>query len=189
MDIKKCIVDISKEIGIDIIGFTDCSPLDVKDFLLNKRKSNKFTEFEEKDIEKRINPKLTMENCKSIIVIGVSYNVDFKPEKRYNLNGSISMSSWGTDYHKVLRIKIETLIEKIKENMDFEYKAFVDTGPLVDRELARRAGVGYFGKNCSIINKDFGSFIFLGYILTDIEINPDNSVEDDCGDCDLCLRA
>lgn len=189
MDIKRYIVDISKEIGIDAIGFTDSSPLDVKDFLLNKRRSNKSTEFEEKDIEKRLDPKLTMESCKSIIVIGVSYNVDFKSKKTYNLNGSISMSSWGIDYHKVLKTKIETLIEKIKENIDFEYKAFVDTGPLVDRELARRAGVGYFGKNCSIINKDYGSFIFLGYILTDIEINPDNPVEEDCGDCDLCLRA
>lgn len=189
MNIEKYIADICKEIGIDILGFTDSSPLDVKEFILEKRNSGKYTEFEEEDIEKRIDPKLTMENCKSIIVIGVSYNVDFKAKKKYNLNGNISMSSWGIDYHNVLHSKIESLIEKIKEKVDFEYKAFVDTGPLVDRELAKRAGIGFHGKNCSIINKDYGSFIFLGYILTDIEIIPDTPVEEDCGDCQLCLRA
>ncbi|OLS03862.1 tRNA epoxyqueuosine(34) reductase QueG [Tissierella creatinophila] len=189
MNIEKYIRDISKEIGIDIIGFTSSSPLNVKRFILEKRNSGKYTEFEEKDIEKRIDPKLTMENCKSIIIIGVSYNMDFKPKKSYDLNGNISMSSWGTDYHKVLKTKLESLIEKIKEKRDFEYKSFVDTGPLVDRELAKRAGIGFYGKNCSIINKDYGSFIFLGYILTDIEITPDNPLEDGCGDCDLCLRA
>lgn len=189
MDLKKYIKDISKRIGMDIVAFTDSSPLDVKAIILEKRKSGKYTEFEEKDIEKRINPKLTMEDCKSIIVIGVSYNTGFKPENIYKLNGQISMSSWGTDYHRVLKTKIESLIEKLKEEIDFEYKYFVDTGPLVDRELARRAGLGFFGKNCSIINKEYGSLIFLGYILTDIYIAPDSPIEEDCGDCDICLRS
>ncbi len=65
---------------------------------------------------------------------------------------------------------MEELIYEIKKKKDFQYKYFVDTGPLVDRELAKKAGIGYYGKNCSIINKDYGSFIFLGYILTDLEI-------------------
>ena len=189
MNLKKHIRKLSKKAGIDIVGFTDSSPLDIEDIILEKRKSGKYTEFEEKDIEKRINPKLTMEKCKSIIVVGVSYNTAFKAENLYNLNGKISMSSWGSDYHRVLKIKIKSLIDALKEEMDFEYKAFVDTGPLVDRELARRAGVGFFGKNCSIINKEYGSFIFLGYILTDISIDPDSPTKEDCGDCDICLRS
>ncbi len=74
--------------------------------------------------------------------------------------------------------------------MDFSYKSFVDTGPLIDRELAKRAGIGYYGKNCSIINDGYGSFIFIGYILTnlDIEISPILS-EGKCGDCNLCIKA
>lgn len=189
MDIGKYIKDISKELNIDIIGFTDNKILELEDYLNSKRDSDKFTEFEEKDISKRIDPKLTMESVKSIIVIGISYNTGFKAQNIYNLNGKLSMSSWGVDYHKVLEEKIKLLIEKIKEKKDFSYKAFVDTGPLVDRELARKANIGYYGKNCSIINNKYGSFIFLGYILTDIDLESDNPSEEDCGECDLCLRA
>ncbi|MGO1468639.1 MAG: tRNA epoxyqueuosine(34) reductase QueG [Tissierella sp.] len=189
MDKEKYIVDASKRVGIDIIGFTDSSILDIKSFILSKKEAGKSTEFEEKDIEKRINPKFTMDSVQSIIVIGVSYNSAFKQKKTYGLSGDISMSSWGTDYHKVLKVKMENLILEIKKEIDFEYKAFADTGPLVDRELARRAGIGFFGKNCSIINKEYGSFIFLGYILTNIDLKSDSPLNEDCGECELCLKA
>ncbi len=65
---------------------------------------------------------------------------------------------------------------------DFNYRYFVDTGPLIDRELARKAGIGYYGKNCSIINDEYGSFIFIGYILTDMDISIDSPIlENSCG--------
>src|SRR5699024_3522263 len=98
------------------------------------------------------------------IVVGLSYNVDFKIEKQDKPMGLLSKSSWGIDYHRVLNKKIEALINEIKRKVNFEYRYFVDTGPLIERELAQKAGIGYYGKNCSIINKEFGSFIFLGYI-------------------------
>lgn len=191
MDIKSYIIEKSIELGIDIIGFTDGEPLDyIKDYLEIREKENKSTEFEEKNISKRIDPKLTFPSCKSIIVIGISYNVDYNEKPNYRLKGSLSKSSWGLDYHRVLKEKLENLISEIEKTKSFEYKAFVDTGPLVDRELARKAGIGYYGKNCSIINKDYGSFIFLGYILTDLDINTDtNPIESQCGDCDLCIKA
>lgn len=191
INLKNYIINKSKELNIDIIGFTDCEPLlDIKDYLINKKKDNKYTEFEEEDLEKRINPKLILPNCKSIIVIGISYNIDYKIEKVINIKGTLSKSSWGLDYHKVLKNKIEDLIKEIKEKKDFQYRYFVDTGPLVDRELAKKAGIGYYGKNSSIINKDYGSFIFLGHILTDLEIKKEpRIIEEDCKDCTLCIQA
>lgn len=189
MYIKNYIKEESKKIGIDTIGFTDAGKLEVRDFLEEKRKSGDWTSFEEEDLNLRTDPRLTMEGVQSIIVIGVSYNAGLKSKKQYRLDGKLSMSSWGLDYHKVLDNKMNMLVKKIKEKGDFEYKSFVDTGPLVDRELARKAGIGFFGKNCSIINREFGSYIFIGYILTNIKIEQDLPIEDDCGDCDICLRA
>lgn len=191
INIKNYIIEESKKLGIDIIGFTDGEPLiDIKDYLIYKRKSNKYTEFEEKDIEKRINPRLTFPDCKSIIVLAMSYNVDYKIGEGIGLKGSLSKSSWGLDYHKVLKEKMETLVYNIKKKKDFQYMAFSDTGPLVDRELAKKAGIGYYGKNCSIISHQYGSFIFLGYILTDMEIEMEAKIiEDECGDCNLCIQA
>lgn len=188
--LNQYIIEKSKELNIDICGFTDALPLDnLKDYLIYREKNNKITEFEENNIEMRINPKLTMPNCSSIIVVGISYNIDYNEKPDYPLKGKLSKSSWGIDYHQVLKEKIENLIQKIKKVAVFEYKYFVDTGPLIDRELARKAGIGYYGKNCSIINDEYGSFIFLGYILTNLELETNGSVEEKCGDCDLCLRA
>jgi len=162
----------------------------IDDYLTRRKDNSIATEFEEKDLEKRINPKLTMPNCNSIIVIGLSYNVDYTQKCNYKIKGFLSKSSWGIDYHRVLKLKIEELIKEIKKEIDFEYKYFVDTGPLVERELAYKAGIGYYGKNTNIINDKYGSFIFLGYILTDIKFNSfDTAIDEECGDCDLCLRA
>ncbi len=188
--LKNYIISKSKELNIDTIGFTDNSPfLEEKEYIIRRRKENKETSFEEKDISKRIDPLKTLSTCKSIIVIGMSYNVDYDKKVSYELKGRLSKSSWGNDYHRVLNNKIESLIEEIKKIEKFEYKYFVDTGPLMDRALAKRSGLGYSGKNCSIINDEYGSFIFLGYILTNLELKADSRIEEKCGDCKLCIEA
>jgi len=191
MDLKEIIIKKSKELNIDAIGFTDALPLfNLEEYLKYRYENNKATEFEETDLRKRIDPKLTMENCKTIIVIGLSYNVDYRQKANYKLRGSLSRSSWGVDYHRVVKDKLVQLAKEINKVQDFDYKAYVDTGPLIDRELAYKAGMGYYGKNCNIINQRYGSFIFIGYMLTDLEIDDfDDIVENQCGDCELCLTA
>ena len=189
-DIKRFIIEKSKELAIDIIGFTNAEPLnDIKGYLEYRRDNNINTEFEEADIDLRIDPNLTLPDCKSIIVLAMSYNVDYKKDKSDIIEGSLSRSSWGRDYHNVLKEKIEELSYELSKEIDFNYRCFVDTGPLVDRELAKKAGIGYYGKNCSIINKEYGSFIFIGYILTDLDIDTQEELEDNCGDCNLCIKA
>ena len=190
-NLKQYIINESKRLNIDMIGFTHNEPfLHAKEYLMERVGKNIQTEFEEKDIEKRIDPCLTLPSCKSIIVLGISYNTEARGTvPGPSLKGILSKSSWGLDYHNVLKDKMEKLVQEIKKIQDFEYKSFVDTGPLIDREVAKRAGLGYFGKNCSIINKEYGSFIFLGYILTDLEILADNEINEECGDCTLCIEA
>ncbi len=188
---KNYIIQNAKKLNIDMIAFTDSEPLyNLEEYLKRRKEKGYTTDFEEDDLQKRIDPKRTMENCNSIIVLALSYNVDFKPISKFKFKGSLSRSSWGEDYHRVLKRKIEELIAEIKKIQDFEYKYYVDTGPLVDRELAHKAGIGYYGKNCSIINDEYGSFIFIGYIMTDLNISPDKGyIESKCGDCELCLKA
>lgn len=191
MDLKQFIIAKSKEFNIDIIGFTDCKPLDnLKEYLFSRKEEKREIEFEEKDIGKRINPKITFPNCKTIIVIGMSYNNDFNEIPDYKLKGRLSKSTWGMDYHQVLKSRMEKLVQEIKREIDFSYAYYVDTGPLIDRELAKKAGMGYYGKNSSIINDKYGSFIFIGYLLTDldIKINPLKVIEK-CGDCQICIKS
>lgn len=193
MDIKTLIKDEALRIGIDVIGFTSCLPFEEAEKVLKDREAKGYLSgFEEKDIKKRTNPSMVMEGCETIISAGISYNVDeFAVREKDNLKHKmhISRSSWGLDYHKVLMAKLNELSEFINHEFKGRTQVFVDTGPLVEREVARRAGIGYIGKNCSLINPKYGAYIFLGEILTDIYIEPDNPIEDGCGDCDLCLKA
>lgn len=194
MDLKKYIIDKSKEVGIDIIGFTNSDKLTGIDEILETRRAKNYeTEFEEVDIKKRITPKLILETAKSIIVIGVSYYKD-APKKdlseKNKVQGKLSKSSIGVDYHILLKNKMEELVKQIKKRgIQFDYSIGVDTTPLLDRELAKRAGIGWYGKNANIINEKYGSFIFLGYIITSLEIKEDLSIEDKCDDCNICIKS
>lgn len=193
MDLKKYIIDKSKEIGIDIIGFTNTKNFEDIDKVLELRRFKNYeTEFEEKDIEKRVSPKLILETGESIIVIGMPYYLDIKEKddgKKKSIKAKLSKSSIGLDYHILLKDKMEQLINEIKKmEINFEYKIGVDTTPLIDRQLAKQAGIGWYGKNSNIINDKYGSFIFLSYIITDLEIKQDSLMRDQCGDCDICIR-
>ncbi|RKD29075.1 tRNA epoxyqueuosine(34) reductase QueG [Thermohalobacter berrensis] len=190
MNIKDYIIKEAEKIGIDIIGFTGVKPFENMKKLLKERRDKGYeTEFEENDIELRYNPKKVMPNSKSIIVIGVSYNLHYKSSKKFNARGRLSKSSWGRDYHTVLKNKLEELADAIKKVKEFDYKIFVDTGPLIDREIAKRAGIGWYGKNCSIINDKYGSFIFIGYMITNLDLEENSPLEEKCKTCDLCIRA
>lgn len=189
--LKEKVYELAKEIGIDIIGITDAEPLDrIGKQLVTRQESGTDTEFEERDLDKRINPRLTMEDCNSIIVVGMSYNKKGYKRGSAKVKGGLSMSSWGRDYHAVLEGKMRDLVDALEKTRDFNHMVFCDTGPLVDRELAWKAGLGYYGNNCSIINPEFGSFIFIGYILTSLSIEGNKyAMDSECGHCRLCIDA
>ncbi|MFA5523972.1 MAG: tRNA epoxyqueuosine(34) reductase QueG [Tissierellales bacterium] len=192
MDFKQYITYKSKEVGIDLIGFTNSEKLEKMVQFLKERKEKGYdTEFEEKDTSLRTDPALLMPESRTIIAIGISYNIDYMktPIKNNKWQGILSKSSWGEDYHKVLRNKMEGLVDEIKKIVDFKYTICVDTSPLIDRQIAKKAGIGWYGKNCSIINDEYGSFVFLGYILTDLDLEDDQEVEEKCGECKLCINA
>ena len=113
-----------------------------------------------------------------------------QPQKTAFRRGKITPNSWGLDYHYILQDKLERLARGIEElTADVEYKGMVDTGALVDTAVARRAGIGFIGKNGLVISKEFGSYMFLGELITNLELEPDQPVDYDCGDCNRCVEA
>ena len=166
-----------------VIGIGDASPFyDIKPKLEQTE-----IPFVEKDIEKRINPKLIREDAKSIIALGLSYNKVFVGNMDNKPRGKMSIGAMGLDYHILIKQKLEN----IKNTLNIDGDIFVDTGPLVDREVAKRCGLGQIGKSSNLINKKIGSIFFIGYIITNIELKPTVSTyeEDLCKDCNKCIRA
>jgi len=195
MSLKEKIVCYSKEIEIDLIGFTDVEPFEnLKEILLKRKEKGNLSGFEEDDIELRIDPKKTLDSAESIIVIAMSYYIKEETLNYYEkpqFYGELARTAWGQDYHIILKDKLEKLAKFISSEYDgFEYKAFVDTGPLVDRYLANRAGIGFYGYNSAIINEDYGSWIFLGYMITNLPLKKDNLLENiSCLGCNLCIES
>lgn len=107
-----------------------------------------------------------------------------KEERR----GIFCRASWGTDYHHILRDKLAQLEAFIKEkHPEALTKTMVDTGELSDRAVAERAGIGWSGKNCAIITPEFGSYVYLGEMITNIPFEPDTPLEQNCGTCNKCV--
>lgn len=194
-EIKKKIVDFSREIGIDAIGFMRAdSPLKIEDYLKEHQNKGHATGWEGADTAQRVRPDVHLENARTIIVIAINYN---KPEKvidpiNQNLRGRIAKASWGMDYHNLLHKKLSLLDDFILDTIDSSAKniAFVDTGPLVDREVAVQAGIGFYGYHCNVIHPVMGSFIFLGSLLTTVDIEVDEvSRENTCKGCRRCISA
>ena len=193
MNIKEEIIKLSKEIGISKIGFTTADDFDYLEKSLRLAvEEGRNSGFEHKNIEERIKPKLSLASAKTIISIAVAYPHKLKqqPQKTAYKRGKFTPNSWGLDYHYVLKDKLDRLAKGIEElTADFEYKGMVDTGALVDTAVARRAGIGFIGKNGLVISKEFGSYMFLGELITNLDIEPDQPVDYDCGDCNRCVTA
>lgn len=186
------LIAFASEIGIDKIGFTSASPFnELKNRLVRQRELGYQSGFEEKDLDKRTQPKLLMDEAESIIAIAIAYpsKMENAPTgKKGSRRGIFARASWGEDYHTVLRDRLRQLEEFILFHVpDAKVRSMVDTGELVDRAVAERAGIGWSGKNCSIITPEFGSYVYLGEMITNIPFEPDTPFEDECGDCRLCL--
>lgn len=191
---KSELIEYSKVIGIDKIGFTTASPFDeMKNRLLRQQELHYYSGFEEPDIEKRVNPNLLLDEPRSIISIALAYPSKMKihvRSKKGERRGIFCRASWGEDYHHILRDKLKQLEAFILEKIpDANLKSMVDTGELVDRAVAERAGIGWSGKNCSIITPEFGSYVYLGEMITNIPFKPDKPIEDQCGTCTKCIEA
>ena len=192
VELQEMVKAYAASIGIDKIGFTTAAPFrELKNRLVRQQELGFQSGFEEKDLEKRTEPALLLDQAESIIAIAIAYpsRMSNSPKgKKGERRGIFCRASWGTDYHTVLRERLALLEEFILQHVPTaRVKSMVDTGELSDRAVAERAGIGWSGKNCSIITPEFGSYVYLGEMITNIPFEPDEPMEDECGDCRLCL--
>lgn len=196
LTLKEKIIAESKKIGIDKIGFTTAEPFEyLKDSLIEQREAGHTSGFEHQVIDERIYPEKTFENPQSIIAIALAYPTRIHEEvPRDEKRGQFARASWGIDYHNILKDRLERLIEYIKteatceqEEAHWRFAPQVDTGELVDVAVAQRAGLGFIGKNGLLITEEYGSFVYLGEIITNIQFEPDTPVPNGCGDCTRCI--
>lgn len=139
--------------------------------------------------EKRVDPRNIVPGAKSIISVALNY---YTPPQHSNASGTgkISRYAWGDDYHDIVTDKLKQLWKWMQEEFPgVEGRYYVDTGPVMDKVWAERAGVGWIAKNTNVINPEFGSWIFLGEIITTLELEPDAPATDHCGTCTLCIEA
>jgi epoxyqueuosine reductase len=139
--------------------------------------------------EARLNPASILADARSVVVCAVNYNTDRPLTTWDRTRAWVSRYAWGRDYHDTLQHRLAELAQWIQTHLGGDVRAYVDTGPLLERVFAKYAGVGWFGKNTCIIHEKIGSWLFLGCILTNVELEPDTPVPDRCGTCTRCIDA
>ncbi len=138
---------------------------------------------------RRASPQAMWPEARSAIVLGVPYTPEGDPleDLTRREEGVISVYARGRDYHDVVKKRLKALARFVAETYGAEVKVFVDTAPLMEKPLAARAGIGWQGKHTNLVSRDFGSWLFLGTVLTDLDLAPDAAEIDHCGSCRSCL--
>ena len=143
-----------------------------------------------RDVEKRLDPRAVFPQARSIVVVALNY---YTPDQHHEnqLTGKVSRYAWGDDYHDVLKTKLESLLAWIREQVpDAAGKICVDIQPVMDKAWAVRAGLGWLGKHTNVITPEYGSWVFIGELLLNLDLEPDvNPSEDHCGTCTMCIDA
>lgn len=200
-------IELSRALGFDLCGVAPASDYPELTHLNEWLERGHAGEMRYLRDERRRSPSLVMQGARSVIVCGLNYNTSLPssidaPEPaalQTGPRGWISRYAWGDDYHKVLGDRLELLIRDLREEFrgfsePFDARAYVDAGPIVERVAAKYAGLGWLAKNTCLINEELGSWLFLGAIVTTLDLAAslgpvETPAPDLCGNCTLCIDA
>ncbi len=182
------------ELGFDDCRFTTATPpASAEQFQCwLAGKQNGEMAWLERNAEKRIEPQKVLAKAKSVITLAVSYQTENQQSKIGNRkSGLVARYAQFKDYHDVIGEKLKALSEFVNETGGADTRSlwYVDTGPILERDLAQRAGIGFVGKHTNLISRKLGNWIFLAEILTTLELEPDAPEKNHCGHCTRCLTA
>jgi epoxyqueuosine reductase len=191
---KDAIRQRAAELGFDDCRFTTAAPpASVKHFqhwLAQKNQGE--MAWLERNAEKRIDPQKVLAGAKSVIALAASY-LSESPESKVQSpkSGVVARYARFDDYHEILAARLKQLNDFVSQVGGAETRSlwYVDTGPVLERDFAQRAGIGFIGKHTNVISRKLGNWIFLAEILTTLELEPDAPEKNHCGHCTRCLAA
>jgi len=193
MSITSTIKEKALELGFSVVGIAaPADELHIEGARLREwlhRGYHASMDWMNRDIEKRIDPRKVLPEAKSVLCVAMNYYSSTNHSTESGA-GKISRYAWGDDYHLVLPERLKQLLAFIQSlQPDVHGRYYVDTGPVMDKAWAVRAGIGWMGKHTNVISKEYGSWIFLGELILDIELEYDAPMEDFCGTCTACIDA
>jgi epoxyqueuosine reductase len=181
------------ELGFDLCGIAPAGDFKELGFLpewLSRGYAGEM-HYLHRSAERRADVRAVMPSARSVIALGTAYNSDrpYSTETADPSAALIARYAWGDDYHEVIQQRMDALVAWMRERggLDFEARAYVDTGPVQERVYAQYAGLGWIGKNTCVINPEIGSWLFLSEIICSLPLAPDVPSLDQCGTCRLCI--
>jgi epoxyqueuosine reductase len=198
MSLSEDIKQKGLDLGFDLVGITDASPIDAEqvEFLAGWLKAGFAGQmnYMHRNFEKRMNPARLLENAKSVICLGLNYAPRQTKVEKPDVTapaGRIANYARYEDYHSFMKKQLRKLTDFISSSIgtDLKFKICVDSAPLAERALAERAGLGFIGKNHMLIHPKLGPQIFLGEIVTDLELQADEPGAGTCSQCNKCVDA
>src|ERR1041385_6841063 len=190
MEFKAQLVSFARQIGFDSCRIAACdTPAHATEFREWLREgAHGEMNYMERGEEKRCNPEKVLPGAKSIVVLALNYFQGELRQSKTAAAGRIARYAWGDDYHDVIAAKLDK-IDQFLRGFGGQQKCYVDTGPILERDHAAQAGIGWHGKNTMLIDERLGTWFFLAEILTTLELPIDQPVQARCGTCHRCIDA
>jgi epoxyqueuosine reductase len=190
-ELKKELIAFARELGFDSCRIAACAPprhaTEFRDWL--RKGAAGEMHYMERSEEKRCDPQEVLPGARSIVVVALNYfQGHMTPRSETAATGKIARYAWGDDYHNMTAAKLAK-IDNFLGEFDGRQKCYVDTGPVLERDHAAEAGIGWHGKNTMLIDPRLGTWFFLGEILTTLDLPPDDPQPDRCGKCERCIKA
>jgi epoxyqueuosine reductase len=190
-EIKRRLESYARQLGFDSCRVAACgAPVHANEFRnwLRQGEHGEMS-YMERSAEKRRDPQKVLPGARSIVVLAMNYFQGAKSADATSAaTGRIARYAWGDDYHEVIDARLEKIDDFLRQ-LGGQQKWYVDTGPILERDFAAQAGIGWHGKSTMLINEQLGAWFFLAEILTTLQLPPDEPVPDRCGTCERCIKA
>ncbi len=192
--LSQYVKSIAREVGFDHCGVARAEPIERGEYVrewLNVGRAGTMS-YLQQHLQKRLSPEELVDGARSVVVVALNYHNPNPGSSNDSSNrGRVARYAWGEDYHRVVKDKLFAIADRMRDELpeSFEAKACVDTAPLLEREFAAAAGIGWIGKNTMVLDRRLGSYFFLGALVTTLDMEPDAPEVDHCGTCTACLDA